>query len=106
MNNRNILTVNEAVQRSRVENIPIAETALRRWIKDGTLHVTYAGRKALIYWPNLVSLLCGETVHSNEQNQERCISQQICALMERVQQIDTQNNREKDVHNADFANRG
>lgn len=59
MNNRNILTINEAVLKCKDENIPIAETALRRWVKDGTLHATYAGRKALIYWPNLVRLLCG-----------------------------------------------
>lgn len=59
MNNRNILTINEAVQKCKDENIPIAEAALRRWVKDGTLHATYAGRKALIYWPNLVRLLCG-----------------------------------------------
>lgn len=56
---RNILTINEAVARSRLEGIPVPETALRRWIRDGTLHATFAGRKALIYWPNLVRLLCG-----------------------------------------------
>ncbi len=45
------MTINEAVRRSKAEGIPIAETALRRWVKDGTLHATYAGRKALIFWP-------------------------------------------------------
>ena len=30
---------------------------------DGTLHATYAGRKALIFWPNVVKLLCGG-IHS------------------------------------------
>lgn len=59
--NRNVLTINEAVVRSKMEGMPIAETALRRWVKDGTLRVTYAGRKALIYWPALVRLLCGES---------------------------------------------
>lgn len=60
--NRNLLSTNEAVARSKLEGIPITETALRRWIKDGTLKVAYTGRKALIYWPNLVKLLCGESV--------------------------------------------
>lgn len=59
--NQDILTVNKAVSRSRLEGLTITESALRRWIKDGTLPVAYAGRKALIYWPNLVKLLCGES---------------------------------------------
>lgn len=60
MENSNVLTVNEAVRRSKKENMPISESALRRWIRDGTLPVAHAGRKALIFWPNLVRLLCGE----------------------------------------------
>mgnify|MGYP001058870984 CR=1 FL=1 len=60
----NLLTINEVVHRAKEENIPIAETALRRWVKDGTLHAVYAGRKALIYWPNAVGLLCGEATES------------------------------------------
>ena len=69
MENYDIMTINEAVRRSKTEGIPIAETALRRWVKDGTLPATYAGRKALVYWPNLVRLLCGEAILSNKQNQ-------------------------------------
>lgn len=65
MNNCNILTINEAVKRSKVEGIPISETALRRWVKDGTLHATFAGRKALLYWPNVTKLLCGESIHND-----------------------------------------
>ena len=59
--NRNLLSINETVARSRLEGLSITETALRRWVRDGTLHATYAGRKALIFWPNLVKLLCGES---------------------------------------------
>lgn len=59
--NRNLLSINETVARSKLEGLPITETALRRWVRNGTLHATYAGRKALIYWPNLVKLLCGES---------------------------------------------
>ena len=61
MENYAHMTIHEAVRRSKAEGIPIAETALRRWVKDGTLPATYAGRKALIFWPNLVKLLCGES---------------------------------------------
>lgn len=61
METHNIVTINEAVRRSKAEGIPIAESALRRWVRDGTLHATYSGRKALIYWPNLIKLICGES---------------------------------------------
>lgn len=66
--NRNVLSTNEAVARSKLEGIPIAETALRRWIKDGTLKVAYSGKKALIYWPNVVKLLCGESA------EDKCVT--------------------------------
>lgn len=61
MDSRNIVTINQAVKRGKDEGLPIAECALRRWIKDGTLRATYAGKKALLYWPNVVKLLCGES---------------------------------------------
>jgi len=62
--NRNLLSINETVARSRLEGLSITETALRRWVRDGTLHATYAGRKALIFWPNVVKLLCGESSYA------------------------------------------
>lgn len=58
--NRNVLSINESVLRGKLEGLPVSETALRRWVRDGTLHATYSGRKALLYWPNIVKLLCGE----------------------------------------------
>ncbi len=57
----NLMSINETVRRSKAEGLPVTETALRRWVKTGALHATYAGRKALIYWPNVVKLLCGES---------------------------------------------
>lgn len=59
--NKNVLSINETVARSKLEGLPVTETALRRWVRDGTLHATYAGRKALLFWPNVVKLLCGES---------------------------------------------
>lgn len=57
---RNLLSINETVARSKLEGMPIPETALRRWIKDGVIPATYSGRKALLYWPAVKKLLCGE----------------------------------------------
>lgn len=58
---RNLLSINETVTRSKLEGVPIPETALRRWVRDGTVRATYSGRKALLYWPAVKKLLCGES---------------------------------------------
>ena len=55
-----VLTVKQAAARARSEGLPVAECALRRWIKTGALPVRWAGNKALIYFPGLVAFLQGE----------------------------------------------
>lgn len=65
---RNMLTINETVARSKLEGIPISESAVRRWVRNGDIHAVYAGKKALIYWPALLEFLCGNVVpHSNTE---------------------------------------
>lgn len=54
-----VATIRQTVERARDEGIGISETALRRWIKDGTVHAVYAGNKALVYWPTLMAYLTG-----------------------------------------------
>lgn len=56
-----ILTIRQAVARARSEGLPVAECALRRWVKTGELSVRWVGRKALVYYPGLVAFLQGET---------------------------------------------
>ena len=56
---RNVLTVREAVARARAEGLPIAECALRRWLKTGEIRARYAGRKALVFYPAIVEYLTG-----------------------------------------------
>ena len=55
-----VLTIRQAVARARSEGLPVAECAVRRWIKTGALPVRWAGSKALIYLPSLVAFLQGE----------------------------------------------
>lgn len=55
-----VLTINQAVKRAKAEGIPVSENALRKWVKSGTLHATFTGTRALIFWPNLLRLLRGE----------------------------------------------
>ena len=43
-----VLTINEALKRAQAEGIPLPETALRRWVKNGEIPAVYAGKKALL----------------------------------------------------------
>lgn len=53
----NVVTVREAVQRSKADGLPVTEYTLRRWIKTGAIPVRYIGQKALIHYPVLVRFL-------------------------------------------------
>ena len=53
----NVVTIKEAVQRARAEGLPVAEYSLRHWIKIGAVPVRRVGKKALIFYPNLVKFL-------------------------------------------------
>ena len=44
-----VATINQTVARARDEGLGIPETALRRWVRDGSVPAVYAGKKALIY---------------------------------------------------------
>lgn len=54
-----VLSINETLKRARAEGIPLPETALRRWVKNGEIPAVYAGRKCLLFWPNVVRFVCG-----------------------------------------------
>ncbi len=51
------LTISETVARLREDGIPIAEYALRRFVKAGEIPSVKCGRKSLLYYPNVVSFL-------------------------------------------------
>ena len=52
-----VMTIREAVQRSKAEGVPVSEYTLRHWIKTGAVPVRMIGKKALLYYPNLVKYL-------------------------------------------------
>lgn len=52
-----VLTIREAVQRSKDEGVPVSEYTLRRWVKTGAIPTRQAGTKTLIYFPRLVEFL-------------------------------------------------
>ena len=52
-----VLTIKEAVQRSKAEGIPVSEYTLRRIIKSGRVPIRQVGQKTLLFYPNLVRYL-------------------------------------------------
>lgn len=51
------LTIHETVVRLREDGIPIAEYALRRFVKTAAIPSVKCGRKFLLYYPNVVRFL-------------------------------------------------
>lgn len=52
-----VLTIRAAVSRAKEEGLPVSEYTLRAWIKAGRVPVVYAGTRALVYFPNIVTYL-------------------------------------------------
>ncbi len=58
---KNMLSIRESVQRAKDEGMPVSEYTLRQWVRTGEVPSRKAGNKTLIYYPNLVHYLTGET---------------------------------------------
>lgn len=64
----NVMTIREAVQRAKVEGLPVTEYTLRRWIKTGAIPVRTVGSKALLFYPNLTAFLRCDNGADNAPN--------------------------------------
>lgn len=61
-----VLTIREAVERAKAEGMPVAEYTLRRWVRSGAIPSRNVGRKALLFYPNLVRYLQCQDGADNE----------------------------------------
>lgn len=52
-----MVTIREAVSRTKADGIPISEYTLRQWVRTGAIPSRKAGTKTLLFYPNLVSYL-------------------------------------------------
>lgn len=52
-----VVTIREAVQRTKADGIPVSEYALRQWVRLGVIPTRKVGQKALLFYPNLVKYL-------------------------------------------------
>lgn len=62
----NVVTIREAVQRSKDDGMPVSEYTLRHWIKSGAIPVRKIGQKVLLFYPNLVKYLQCEESKGNQ----------------------------------------
>lgn len=62
----NVLTIREAVQRSKADGLPVSEYTLRQWVKSGAIPVRKVGQKVLLYYPNLIKYLQCEGGKDNQ----------------------------------------
>ena len=53
MTERDILNIQETVERARVEGLPLSQYTLRRAIRSGAIPCRRVGRTYLVFWPNV-----------------------------------------------------
>lgn len=61
-----VLTIREAVERAKSEGMPVAEYTLRRWVRSGAIPSRKVGKKALLFYPNLIRYLQCQDGADNE----------------------------------------
>ncbi len=61
-----VVTIREAVQRARDDDMPVSEYTLRHWVKSGAIPVRKVGQKVLLYYPNLLRYLQCEDGKDNQ----------------------------------------
>ncbi len=55
-----IATIRATATRLKAEGMPVAEYALRQWVKTGAIPSVQCGQKALLFYPNVLAYLRGE----------------------------------------------
>jgi hypothetical protein len=53
----NLLSINNSAERCKQEGIPLSEKAIRQFVKSGEIPAVFTGKKALIYFPNIVEFI-------------------------------------------------
>ena len=52
-----VLTIRDAVARAKAEGYPVSEYSLRAWVPSRQVPTVQAGKRALLYYPNLLRFL-------------------------------------------------
>ena len=49
--------IRDTCKRLKEEGMPVPESALRRWVKEGLIPAMSSGRRIFLYYPNVVEVL-------------------------------------------------
>ena len=58
-----LATIRATAARLKEEGMPVAEYALRCWVKSGVIPSVKCGQKALLFYPNVISYLRSNSVN-------------------------------------------
>jgi len=53
-------TVHTTALRLKEDGLPVAETAIRRWVREGDLPHRHVGSKVLLHYPTVVRFVQGD----------------------------------------------
>lgn len=77
---KDLLSIHKTAERCKAEGIPLAEHAIRRFVKTGDLPAVQTGRRALVYFPNVIEFV----KNGNNQQDEPTEIGNIHRLPERM----------------------
>lgn len=60
-------TIRQTHQRLQQDGMNISENSLRVWVRNGILPEAFCGKKAYLYYPNVIALLKTGTSHVTSQ---------------------------------------
>lgn len=52
-----LASIHATAERCKAEGVPLAECAIRRLVKTGGIPSVWTGRRALVYWPNVLRFI-------------------------------------------------
>ena len=84
------MTLRETVVRLHNDGYQISEYALRSWVRSGSIPVRHIGKKALVYYPNVLDFL------QCKNGQDNLPSSPIST--NGIRQIEVQNGWQKSSH--------
>ena len=58
--------IKETCQRLKADGMPVPESALRRWVKEGLIPAMMSGKRVFLFYPNVVDALKTGVVYRRE----------------------------------------
>lgn len=65
-------TIRATATRLKSEGMPVAEYALRQWVKTGVIPSVQCGQKALLFYPNVLAYLRSGGTFGGDAHGKNC----------------------------------